>query len=342
MKDLGKTSHPLDEARAPGGERPEADRVVLVPISEEWAGQRVDNFLIRRCKGVPKSHIYRIIRDGQVRVNKKRVQADTRLEAGDELRIPPMRIAQAQAGERAAPASEFPVLFEDDDLLIVDKPDGVAVHGGSGVSFGVIEQLRSARPNAKFLELVHRLDRETSGVLMLAKKRSALLSLHEQLQGGRTDKRYAALVVGQVAKQKANLKFALQKYTGTNGERVVHVVPEDAPGAQTAHTVIGAKKVFGATAMLVSGASLVEAQLRTGRTHQIRVHLAHIGHPILGDERYGDFALNKSLAKSGAKRMFLHAHTLKFAHPKTAEAMFVEAPLPGEFADFMNRLEKNG
>jgi 23S rRNA pseudouridine955/2504/2580 synthase len=342
MKDLGKTPHALHEAPPPGGERPEGDRVVMVRISDEWAGQRLDNFLIRRCKGVPKSHIYRIIRDGQVRVNKKRARADSRLEAGDELRIPPVRIAQAQAGGRAAPASEFPVLFEDDDLLIVNKPTGVAVHGGSGVSFGVIEQLRASRPQEKFLELVHRLDRETSGVLLLAKKRSALLSLHEQMQGGRTDKRYAALALGHVPKQKSQLKFALQKYTGSNGERVVHVVPEDAPGAQHAHTVVSGRKQFEASAMLAVGASLVEAQLRTGRTHQIRVHLAHIGHPILGDERYGDFALNKLLAKSGAKRMFLHAHSMKFMHPGSQEPVFVEAALPAEFTNFMNGLVTHG
>ncbi|TXT21338.1 MAG: 23S rRNA pseudouridine synthase [Gallionellaceae bacterium] len=304
------------------------ESVIFVEIDEGSVGQRIDNFLCRCLKGVPKSHIYRILRSGEVRVNKKRVDQTCRLQAGDRVRIPPVRVAEAP--ERGyVPAQEFPVLYEDDALLVVDKPSGVAVHGGSGVSFGVIEQLRSARPQARFLELVHRLDRETSGVLLLAKKRSALTGLHQQLREGKTDKRYLALVLGQWKNAKQHVRLPLHKFDTPEGEKRV-VVRE---GGQEAHTVFALQKAWG-------NYSLLEAQLKTGRTHQIRVHLAHLGFPIAGDAKYGDFARNKELAKCGLKRMFLHAHSMAMAHPLTGEPLRVTAPLPEELRRFVEGLEK--
>jgi 23S rRNA pseudouridine955/2504/2580 synthase len=330
MKDLGKESKAAPEARALA---PHAVR--LLRISTEEAGQRVDNFLLRLCKGVPKTHVYRVIRDGQVRVNKKRIDPDYRLQEGDKLRVPPIRIAAKS--EAPVPPSEFPVIFEDTDLLIIDKPAGVAVHGGSGISYGVIEQLRRARPQAAFLELVHRLDRETSGVLMIAKKRSALLAMHAQLKaapdGGdkAMDKRYLALVKGRVANDRQHVRVPLRKTVGANGERVVYAAERNDADAQTAHTVVNVVERF-------ADATLLEAELRTGRTHQIRVHLAHLGHPILGDERYGDFELNKALAKQGLKRMFLHAAVLTIAHPRSGEPLTVAAPLPNECERYLEKL----
>jgi 23S rRNA pseudouridine955/2504/2580 synthase len=313
---------------------PLSDRVTFHKISTEWAGQRVDNFLLRLCKGVPKSHVYRIIRAGEVRVNKKRVAAETRLEAGDELRLPPIRIAQSQAHDMPAPATEFPILWEDEDLLVINKPAGVAVHGGSGVSFGVIEQLRAARPHCKFLELVHRLDRDTSGVLMLAKKRSALVALHEQMKSAATEKRYWALVKGRVLNERQHLKFSLLKTTDANNERHVRVVSPAVGQAQSAHTIVTVLQRF-------QHATLVEAQLKTGRTHQIRVHLAHIGHPILGDEKYGDFILNKQLRPMGLRRMFLHAALLACQHPRTQQPLKIEAAMPPDCQLFLETVRES-
>jgi 23S rRNA pseudouridine955/2504/2580 synthase len=262
-----------------------------------------------------------------VRVNKKRVDQTCRLEEGDLVRIPPVRVAAAPENGPAPPL-EFPVLYEDDALLAVDKPSGVAVHGGSGVSFGVIEQLRAARPQARFLELVHRLDRETSGVLLLAKKRSALTGLHEQLRAGQTDKRYLALVLGRWKNARQHVRLPLHKYDTPEGEKRV-VVRE---GGQEAHTVFALHKTW-------AEYSLLEAQLKTGRTHQIRVHLAHLGFPIAGDAKYGDFARNKELAKRGLKRMFLHAHSIAFSHPLTGDPLRFVAPLPVDLQKFLDRLD---
>jgi 23S rRNA pseudouridine955/2504/2580 synthase len=300
--------------------------VGMVEIGEDSAGQRIDNFLSKQLKGVPRSHIYRILRSGEVRVNRKRVDQTCRLQAGDMVRIPPVRVAERPATDYV-PAAEFPVLYEDDALLVVDKPAGVAVHGGSGVSFGVIEQLRQARPQAKFLELVHRLDRETSGVLLLAKKRSALTALHEQIREGKTDKRYLVLVLGQWKNAKQHVKLPLHKFTTAEGERRV-MVRED---GQASHTAFALHKTW-------PDYSLLEAQLKTGRTHQIRVHLAHLGFPIAGDAKYGDFARNKGLAKQGLKRMFLHAYMMNLQHPLTGEPMSFSAPLPPELQRFLDRL----
>jgi 23S rRNA pseudouridine955/2504/2580 synthase len=302
----------------------------FVTIGEEDAGQRIDNYLLRVCKGVPKSHIYRILRSGEVRVNKGRIDQLYRLAEGDLVRIPPIRIAERPAGPAPVPGTEFRVVHEDSHLLVIDKPAGVAVHGGSGVSYGVIEQLRAARPDAKFLELVHRLDRETSGLLLIAKKRSALTNLHDQMRDGTTDKRYFALVAGDWKNARQHVRLRLHKYNTAEGEKRVVVVPE---GGQEAHTIFNLKRKW-------QDFALLEAELKTGRTHQIRVHLASSGFPIAGDEKYGDFALNKQLQKvndtrGALRRMFLHAWQITFAHPETGQPLTLQAPLPPECERFL-------
>jgi 23S rRNA pseudouridine955/2504/2580 synthase len=300
----------------------------FLTITEEEAGQRIDNYLLRICKGVPKSHVYRILRSGEVRVNKGRIDQMYRLAEGDVVRVPPIRIAEKSSSSQA-PGAEFAVVFEDAHLLVIDKPAGVAVHGGSGVSYGVIEQLRAARPQAKFLELVHRLDRETSGLLLIAKKRSALTNLHDQMRDGVTDKRYLAAVAGDWTNKRQHVKLPLHKFTTPDGERRVVVQA----GGQEAHTIFNLKRKW-------QDFALLEAELKTGRTHQIRVHLASSGFPILGDEKYGDFALNKQLQKAndtrGAlKRMFLHAYQITFTHPDTGQPLTLRAPLPAECDRFL-------
>lgn len=331
--------------------------VKTVEVDEESAGQRLDNFLMRQLKGVPKTHVYRIIRSGEVRVNKGRASADTRVEAGDLVRLPPVRIservaekAQAMAAGlvRGAPARDFPVLFEDDSLLAIDKPAGVAVHGGSGVSFGVIEQLRMARPQAKFLELVHRLDRETSGILLIAKKRSALKSLQDQFRERETGKTYLALVAGQWPLNKKVLDKPLHKYLLAGdegdagaGERRVRVVSRDDPDGMKSVTLVKVRERSGGpVGPATQGYSLLEVTIKTGRTHQIRVHLASEGMPIAGDDKYGDFELNKALQKPkvGAplKRMFLHAWRLQFNHPVSGERLELLAQLPPDLQQFQD------
>ena len=296
-------------------------------VDADSAGQRLDNFLLRVLKGVPKTHVYRVIRSGEVRVNKGRAAADTRLELGDVVRVPPVRVAE-RAEAAPAPAREFPVVFEDEHLIAVNKPSGVAVHGGSGVSFGVIEQLRRARPEAKFLELVHRLDKETSGALLLAKKRSALTALQDQFRARDTTKIYAALVFGEWPDSLKVIDRALHKGLDAAGERHVRVVAADHAEAQRAITLV---KV--AQRLPALGATLLAVTLKTGRTHQIRVHLAASGHPIVGDPKYGDFAANKAFAKAhGAERMFLHARELAFDHPADGRRITLQAPLPAAFA----------
>jgi 23S rRNA pseudouridine955/2504/2580 synthase len=327
MKDLARFSRERSNA-APGTETSQVTpRAQLVTISDEEADQRIDNFLLRICKGVPKSHIYRVLRSGEVRVNKGRIDQTYRLKSGDVVRIPPVRVAERT--NNAVPGAEFSILFEDSHLLVIDKPAGVAVHGGSGVSYGVIEQLRAARPDAKFLELVHRLDRETSGILLLAKKRSALTHLHEQIREGRLDKRYLALVHGEWRNTRQHVKLPLFKYTTPEGERRVRVQADGLPS----HTVFNLIRRYGDFALL-------EAELKTGRTHQIRVHLASSGFPIAGDDKYGDFALNRALQKADGqrvvlKRMFLHAYQITFMHPETGVPVTLEAPLPLECESFL-------
>jgi 23S rRNA pseudouridine955/2504/2580 synthase len=311
--------------------------VTHLVIGEEDVGQRLDNFLIRCCKGVPKSHIYRILRSGEVRVNSGRVDATYRLCDGDKLRIPPIRIAerpQNEVDEVAKERVDLPIIYEDEAMLVIDKPEGIAVHGGSGVSFGVIEALRRQRPQAKFLELAHRLDRETSGVLLVGKKRLALTALHDMFRehGAGADKRYLVLVKGRWMNSTQHVRLPLHKYLTEGGERRVSVNPE----GKASHTIFRLLARW-------PDMSLLEAQLKTGRTHQIRVHLAHLGFPILGDEKYGDFALNKNLKRDGLKRMALHAWRMAFHHPLTATPLECIAPLPDSFGSYIAAVDgKNG
>lgn len=300
-------------------------------MDEESAGQRLDNFLMRHARGVPKSHIYRIVRSGEVRVNKGRVSADYRVKAGDQVRMPPIRISEKPLDAVPAPAREFAVAYEDEVMLIIDKPAGTAVHGGSGVSFGVIEQLRRARPQARLLELAHRLDRETSGLLIIAKKRSALTRLHDQFREGGIAKRYLALVKGRWRNPLQHVRLPLHKYLLPEGERRVRV---DAEQGKSAHSIVRLVARW-------ENFSLVEVELKTGRTHQIRVHLSHLGFPIAGDDKYGDFALNKELARTGLKRMFLHAARLELPHPLTHEPIQLTAPLPPELQSFIDQLDQH-
>ena len=322
----------------PAKARPPAVRHLTVDA--ESAGQRLDNYLLRLLKGVPKTHVYRVIRSGEVRINKGRAQADTRVAEGDLVRVPPVRMAERdEAAAAAVPAREFPVLFEDEFLLAVNKPAGVAVHGGSGVSSGVIEQLRKARPAQRFLELVHRLDKETSGVLLLAKKRSALTALQDQFRERDTHKVYAALVWGVWPARLKVIDQPLLKTADAAGERHVRVVSPAHEQARRSITLVKVRQQFAATALL-------DVTLKTGRTHQIRVHLAHAGHAIVGDPKYGDFAANKAFARqwrgagsaglagsaasAGFARMFLHARELGFDHPATGARCTLAAPLPAE------------
>jgi 23S rRNA pseudouridine955/2504/2580 synthase len=310
------------------------DAVNHLAVDEAGEGQRVDNFLLRVLKGVPKSHIYRILRSGEVRVNRKRVRPDTRLAVGDSLRIPPVRIAAPQDPSRlpARPIA-LPILYEDDALIAIDKPPGLAVHGGSGISFGLIERLRAARPDARFLELVHRLDRDTSGVLLVAKKRAALRALHATLREGQADKRYLVLAKGRWRDAKRRVELPLAKFVTGGGEREVRV---ERSGGRMASTVFYRRRVWANAAPPVS---LLEAELVTGRTHQIRVHLTHLGFPLAGDDKYGDFAWNRVLAKLGLKRMFLHAWRLSLPHPTEKRLLTVESPLPPDLAGFVAGLD---
>jgi 23S rRNA pseudouridine955/2504/2580 synthase len=354
----------VEKSRLPQAEALDPLRqVAQVIVDEESAGQRLDNFLMRHLKGVPKSHVYRIIRSGEVRVNKGRAAAETRVQTGDLVRLPPVRVsprmaekeqAMAERVASSAPARMFPILFEDDDLLAIDKPAGVAVHGGSGVSFGVIEQLRMARPGAPFLELVHRLDRDTSGVLLVAKKRSALKALQDQFRGRETGKTYLALVAGQWPGKKKVLDKPLHKYLDEIGERRVKVVSRDDPNGMKSVTLVRVNQLLAqrptcfaenavaamtrpASTTAAIGFSLLEVTIKTGRTHQIRVHLASEGFPIVGDDKYGDFELNKSLHKQGFKRMFLHAWRLTLLHPRTREELSFHASLPLELAPWLTQ-----
>lgn len=305
-----------------------ADRVALLTVGEEGDGQRLDNYLLRVAKGVPKSHVYRIVRSGEVRVNGGRASVDQRLAVGDRVRVPPLRLATAPA-RTAPPRGETPpVLFEDEHVLAVDKPAGLAVHGGSGVDFGLIERVRAARPHQPFLELAHRLDRETSGILLLAKSRRALLGLHGQMRDGQVDKRYLVLVSGDWVNDRQHVRAPLARFLTREGERRVAVDPE---GMQS-HTVFNLRERFGAF-------SLLEAELKTGRTHQIRVHVAHLGFPIVGDDKYGDFELNRQAARGefGARlpRMFLHAWAIRFSHPVGGAPVDLMSPLPRDCDDFL-------
>lgn len=324
----------------------------FVTVDDSSAGQRLDNFLATYLKGVPKSHVYRIVRSGEVRVNKGRIDASYRLKLDDVVRIPPVRTAEKKANPGIDEASRafsagkagntrglaLNIIFEDDFLLAIDKPSGMAVHGGSGISFGVIEGIRALRPDAKFLELVHRIDRETSGVLLIAKKRSALTAMHAMLRGEtaqRIDKHYHALVKGNWLDERRHIRTRLTKHVTASGERRVSVDEDD---GQESHTIVTRIEKF-------PGATLLDCEIRTGRTHQIRVHLGSTGFPIIGDDKYGDFTLNKHVAAvkhGGLKRMFLHARSMAFPHPATGEKMIVEAPLSQDlekYLDFLRRAD---
>jgi 23S rRNA pseudouridine955/2504/2580 synthase len=307
---------------------PAAASVRHLTVDEGSDGQRLDNFLLRELKGAPKTLVYRIIRSGEVRVNKGRASAETRVASGDDIRVPPLRLTEPDvAAERAVPGREFPLLLEDEHLIAIAKPAGVAVHGGSGVAFGVIEQMRRARPQAKFLELVHRLDKETSGILLLAKKRSALVALQDQFRARGTAKVYAALVFGAWPEKLKVIDVALHKTLDARGERHVLPVAADDPDGRRSISLVRIVQAF-------ADHTLLDVTIKTGRTHQIRVHLASSGHPIVGDPKYGDFARNRAFARGAHRfgRMFLHAKSLAFDHPADGRRVELAAPLPADCA----------
>lgn len=305
-----------------------APQVQWIEVDPEYAGQRIDNFLFSRLKGVPKSHVYRILRTGEVRRNGGRIHAQDRLDAGDKIRVPPLRLPAADVieipGAKIRTRIEPRILFEDDDLLALNKPAGMAVHGGSGVSFGVIEALRELRPEAKALELVHRLDRDTSGCLLIAKKRAALRVLHEQFRGEGVAKVYLALLAGAWARSRWIVDAPLQKNVLQSGERLVKVSREGKPALTEFRRL-----------ERYASATLAEARPATGRTHQIRVHALSIGHPLAGDERYGDEAANREFRRLGLKRLFLHALETTLSHPRTGATLRFHAPLEPDLAEFL-------
>jgi 23S rRNA pseudouridine955/2504/2580 synthase len=307
--------------------------VQYVQIPEDGAGQRLDNFLLTRLKGVPKSHIYRLLRKGEVRVNKGRAKPDYRLEAGDVVRLPPMRRPDPGKpplhGRSAGLRLEAHILHEDDRLIVLDKPPGIAVHGGSGISHGVIEALRAARPDAPYLDLIHRLDRDTSGCLLIAKKRSMLRALHELLREARIEKRYLALVKGRWELGQVKLEDRLRKQV-RGGERVVTVNESGKAAASIFRPVeVG------------SAASLLEVRIMTGRTHQIRVQAAEAGHPLAGDERYGDREYNRKMKALGLTRLFLHAASVAWEDPASGEWRMFSAPMPDDLREVLSRLESH-
>lgn len=302
-------------------------------VDGDEAGQRLDNYLLARLKGVPKSYIYRIIRKGEVRVNKGRIKPDYKLNANDLIRVPPVKVASRTDVPNPKldiiAQLEQQILFEDDSILVVNKPSGLAVHGGSGLKFGLIEGLRSLRPNEKFLELVHRIDRDTSGIIMVAKKRSALRSLHQQLRDKTVEKSYLALVAGTWSKNRKVIEAPLKKNTLKSGERIVRVDIEGKP-SKTRFTVIEKFKQ----------ATLIGCQPVTGRTHQIRVHTQHAGNPIGGDDKYGDPRFVHIAEKHGLKRLFLHAHEIAFLHPKSESTVRLTAPLDQELENVLSSMRK--
>jgi len=312
-------------------EKPEKIEPKLVEINADDAGQRIDNFLIAYLKGVPKSHIYRLLRTGQVRVNKGRVKAQYRLNSGDLIRLPPLTmpsnpVLDAPEARAMGRRLQNQVLYEDDWLLVINKPAGMPVHGGSGLSGGVIEGLRLICPEAERWELVHRLDKDTSGCLLIAKRKSVLRTLHQALRDSQLDKRYLALLAGVWGAKQRLVEVPLRKYVLQGGERFVRVDPQGKP-AQTEFIKLAQ----------LTDATLVEARLLTGRTHQIRVHAAYLGHPIVGDERYGDEETNLSFRRKGLKRLFLHAWRLALAHPVTGAPLRLKAPLPPELLNWLER-----
>ncbi len=305
-------------------------RVEFVTVSPEQDGQRIDNFLLRHLKGVPKTLIYRILRKGEVRVNKGRIKPDYRVQAGDEIRIPPVRRSTEQKrppSSRSVASLTDRILYEDERIIIINKPAGMAVHGGSGVSHGVIEAMRHWRQDLHYLELVHRLDRETSGCLILAKKRSALRQLHELLRESQVEKRYLALVKGPWPHGRQRVAIALRKNVLRSGERMVNVSEEGKTAISTFHPLAVGKQ-----------ASLMEIHIETGRTHQIRVHAAHLGHPIAGDNKYGDKNFNHQMHELGLSRLFLHARSLAFTLEEPHKSIAVNAPLDNDLNQILDKL----
>ena len=305
----------------------ERDRPRVVQIDARHAGQRIDNYLLTALKGVPKSHIYRLLRKGQVRVNKGRIKPLYRLQAGDMVRIPPLRMASGPVPPNLSVEGKWRVpleaayLYEDEDLLVLNKPAGMAVHGGSGLSYGLIELLRQLRPDLPGIDLVHRLDRETSGCLLLSKSRQNLLALQQQFLAGTVNKRYLALLQGRWQRGRQLVDQPLRKNRLQSGERMVHV---DEAG-KSAATVFNPRRIF-------HDASLLDVELLTGRTHQIRVHAAWLGHPVAGDAKYGDSGFNRQMRGQGLKRLFLHAASIELQQPRTGKALRIEAPWGNDLA----------
>lgn len=301
-------------------------------VDEGGAGQRIDNFLLKHLKGVPKSRIYRILRKGEVRVNKKRIKPEYRLVLGDQVRIPPIRVSEQAAAPRPADRVlallEQSILYEDKGLLVLNKPAGIAVHGGSGVAYGVIEGMRALRPEAKFLELAHRLDRDTSGCLVIAKKRSVLRAFHTLLREGGSEKQYLCLVMGRWKGGGRRVEAPLRKNVLSSGERIVRVSEDGKPSLSIFTPVT-----------IYDDCSLMRVKLVTGRTHQVRVHAQYSGHPIAGDEKYGDEAFNRQMSELGLKRLFLHASELRFTLSDEA-TIHVEAPLDPQLQAILDRLEE--
>ncbi|TCP95241.1 ribosomal large subunit pseudouridine synthase C [Cricetibacter osteomyelitidis] len=309
--------------------------VQMLIISDDEAGQRIDNYLLAKLKGVPKSLVYRIVRKGEVRVNKGRIKPEYKLQVGDVVRVPPVRVAE----KAQAPISnklnkvaqlEQQIIFEDDHLLVLNKPSGIAVHGGSGLNFGVIEALRVLRPQARFLELVHRLDRDTSGILLVAKKRSALRNLHQQLRDKTVQKDYLALVRGQWQSHTKVIQAPLNKNELASGERIVRVSEQGKPS----ETRFAVEERYG------DFATLVKASPITGRTHQIRVHTQYVGHPIALDDKYGDKEFDEKMTALGLKRLFLHAVSIRFEHPKSGEILRLNAPLDNQMKGILKQLRE--
>lgn len=309
--------------------------VKMLQISEDEAGQRIDNYLLAKLKGVPKSLIYRILRKGEVRVNKGRIKPEYKLQSGDVVRVPPVRVADK--GEvpisknlNKVASLESQIIFEDDCLLVLNKPSGIAVHGGSGLNFGVIEALRALRPDARFLELVHRLDRDTSGILLIAKKRSALRNLHEQLRVKAVQKDYLALVRGQWQSHVKSVQAPLLKNELASGERIVKVSEQGKPS----ETRFSIEERY-------ANATLVKASPITGRTHQIRVHCQYAGHPIALDDKYGESEFDVQMRDFGLNRLFLHAFSIRFEHPKSGEILCLTAPLDKMMKLVLQKLREN-
>ncbi|WP_386689727.1 23S rRNA pseudouridine(955/2504/2580) synthase RluC [Lonepinella sp. MS14437] len=308
--------------------------VKMLEISEDESGQRIDNYLLSKLKGVPKSLIYRIVRKGEVRVNKGRIKPEYKLQAGDVVRVPPVRISEKEQSPISTKLNkvaqlESQIIFEDDCLLVINKPSGIAVHGGSGLSFGVIEGLRALRPDARFLELVHRIDRDTSGILLVAKKRSTLRSLHEQLRNKIVQKEYLALVRGQWQSHVKTIQAPLLKNELASGERIVKVSEQGKPS----ETHFSIEERY-------NNATLVKASPITGRTHQIRVHTLYAGHPIALDDKYGDQKFDQEMTALGLDRLFLHAFSIRFEHPKTGETLRLNAPLDEKIKKVLQKLRE--